>query len=214
MVSPKSQRVATRQDGRWVQEGLRQCAADGKIGLERRGGRGEVDMAGTGCDRVRLQPEIKVTLPTKPFPIESQPNSTQRAWKFGWGSQHQEKAGERAFFPSQSSDLMTLFSCCSESGFDGWTRGYLIVGAGYQLWEPATQLWEEASKSCPAENSPPHYWRPSRFRKGPMYIYDLLYECTWGGLQVISRWFFLQAHLEIWIFVKRRGWPERRNCAF
>ena len=40
------------------------------------GGRG-VDMAGTGCDRVRLQPEIKVTLPTKPFPIESQPNSTQ-----------------------------------------------------------------------------------------------------------------------------------------
>ena len=40
-----------------------------------------------------------------------------------------------AFFPSQSSDLMTLFSCCSESRFDGWARGFLIVGAGYQLWE-------------------------------------------------------------------------------
>ena len=152
-------------------------------------------MAGTGCDRVRLQPEIKVTLPTKPFPIESQPNSTQRASKFNLVgdrdiNKRPKKRWGKALFPSQSSDLMTLFSCCSESGFDGWTRGYLIVGAGYQLWEPATQLWEEASKSCPAENSPPHYWRPSRFRKGPMYFYDLLYECTWGGLQVISRWFF------------------------
>ena len=55
-----------------------QCVADGKIRLEKRRGREGVDMAGTGCDRVRLQPEIKVTLPTKPFPIESQPNSTQR----------------------------------------------------------------------------------------------------------------------------------------
>ena len=50
--------------------------ADGKIG----GGRvdmGRVDMAGTGSDRVRLQPEIKVTPATKPFPGEPQPNSQQ-----------------------------------------------------------------------------------------------------------------------------------------
>ena len=37
---PKTQRVATRQDGCWVQEGLRQCAADGKIGLGGGGGGG------------------------------------------------------------------------------------------------------------------------------------------------------------------------------
>ena len=58
--------------------------ADGKIGGERvdMGGEGghcgggrEVDMAGTGSDRVRLQPEIKVTPATKPFPGEPQPNS-------------------------------------------------------------------------------------------------------------------------------------------
>ena len=48
--------------------------ADGKIG-EGRVDMGRVDMAGTGSDRVRLQPEIKVTPATKPFPGEPQPNS-------------------------------------------------------------------------------------------------------------------------------------------
>ena len=50
--------------------------ADGKIGEGGHcGGGREVDMAGTGSDRVRLQPEIKVTPATKPFPGEPQPNS-------------------------------------------------------------------------------------------------------------------------------------------
>ena len=52
--------------------------ADGKIGEGRVdivGGGREGDMAGTGSDRVRLQPEIKVTPATKPFPGEPQPNS-------------------------------------------------------------------------------------------------------------------------------------------